>query len=555
MKSMKKTVFLSLFAALLLAFLTTAAVSCGPSGDAGAETNDAVIELPDGTVVLNGWFDYGTALYLRNEFTAGNMTDGIAFQMAKNEREGFQYILTASEDVTGLRCEVEPLSDGAGHTLAGEVNVAWYLWVQNSDATHKRGFTPCMLLPQDDPYQGGTFDVAANTARTLYVRYDTKQDTVPGTYTGRLTITKDGETKLSGDVSVRVRDIYYDEKTECLTTYGLTYDPDDPNPSVHAGPDSAPELGGGSELQRIYAQYMLDNRVTPSDLPFPNGLLSEGAVEYMKNPRVTMVHMGYSFRNTLDDQYRIAKENDLLNKFYFSFFDEPHEIVHLGEILQGSKMLNKNYPGFRAMDALICDLPWKGKNIIDSLSEVTTMYCPNASIFTGEIRDTLLRLKEERGDTLFWYSAGAWDRVYMLPCTPGTDKRLLFWQQYQQNIDGNLCWRATYWNDHDDVWAEDYLTQKHKFPDPNAMPTDEGVWLYWHPTTGLPVSTLGFESLRDGIEDFQLMKMVEAAFSREKVLSYIEQLTTDPIEYIHYEDGSTPLLENLKNQMFDLLDP
>ncbi|MBQ3833553.1 MAG: formylglycine-generating enzyme family protein, partial [Bacteroidales bacterium] len=47
--------------------------------------------------------------------------------------------------------------------------------------------------------------------------YKTDADTVPGTYTGKLTVSKDGRELLSGDVSVRVRDVYYDDKTECLT--------------------------------------------------------------------------------------------------------------------------------------------------------------------------------------------------------------------------------------------------------------------------------------------------------------------------------------------------
>ena len=406
--------------------------------------------------------------------------------------------------------------------------------------------------------------MAADTARTLYIRYETGKDTVPGTYTGKLRIKKEGETLLSGDVSVRVRDVYYDEKTECLTMFGLGYDPGDSNPTLVPGPDSAPALDYGSDLLLVYAQYMLDNRLNPSGMPYQEGLLSEDAVEYMKNPRVTMTMISsYS----LDRQYEIAVENDLLGKLNYGTFDEPHEMEHLGTILQTAKLYQKSYPGLRAMDCLNTDLPWKDCNIIEQLADVTTLFSPKLQLYAYDkgVHDSIKKYQRERGDTVIWYVCGSGDgdlnTVCFLPAVPGTDKRVLFWQQYQEEIDGILYWRVTFWNTNVatkytvDVWADDYLTAKRKFPLAEEGPTDDGVLLYWHPETGMPVSTLGFESIRDGVEDFQLLKMVEAAVGREKVLSYVEQITTDPAQFIHYEDGSTPLLEGLKNQLFDLLDP
>ena len=578
---MKKTSLLFVILILLSAVFALSAVSC-QSGGGGAETQTAPTadpatepetepvtepetepiftpvtepEPPDPEAAkgLSGWFDYGTALYLRDDFTPGTMTDGISIQMAQNEKEGVQFILTSEEDVPGLTCEVGPLSDGWGHSLAGTVCVARYLYVSEADSAHQTGFTPCMLLPQDDPLQGGGFGTEAGKAVTLYVRFATDKDTVPGTYEGFLQIKRNGKTALLGRITVRVRNVYYDEKTECQTAIGLSYDPNDSNAAVRPGPDSAPELGGGSELQRIYAQFLLDNRISPSDLPFPDGLLSEGAVEYMKNPRVTTVRMlGNTDPKT---QYEPAKENGLLDKIYFSFYDEPTDNNTVGYLLKGSTRLNENYPGCRTMDAILYDVPEKGRNLVERLSDVTTMYCPKLSFFSGAIRDSMLKLKAERGDTLFWYvcGVGSWNTVNLLPSTPGADKRVLFWQQYQQNIDGFLYWRATYWNNHEDVWSEKYMTGRHRNLTP-GWGTDDGLLVYWHPETGLPVSTLGLEAVRDGIEDFQLMKMAEAKAGRDAVLAIVEQITTSPKEYVRYEDGSAPLIDQLKNQLFDMVE-
>ncbi|MBO4413966.1 MAG: hypothetical protein J5830_04600, partial [Clostridia bacterium] len=290
----------ALLAVILLAAVITACSGEGP-GPAVTTDGDTVSATvttgePEDPAVLSGWFDYGSALYQRDKFEPGEM-QSIEIQMAKNEIEGLQYLLTSDKDVDGLRCDVTPLSDGQGHTLPGTVNVVWYEWINQSDGRHDVFvWEPVAMLPMDDEYQGGSFDVAGNTCRTLYVSYKTDADTVPGTYTGKLTVSKKGETLLSGDVSVRVRDIYYDEKTECLTMMGLGYDKEDTNPSMPEGPDSAPALGRqqrsgrflNQELLYEYTDFLLENRFCSSWLPFEWGILDtdvEQIRHFMDNPR------------------------------------------------------------------------------------------------------------------------------------------------------------------------------------------------------------------------------------------------------------------------------
>jgi hypothetical protein len=50
--------------------------------------------------------------------------------------------------------------------------------------------------------------------------------------------------------------------------------------------------------------------------------------------------------------------------------------------------------------------------------------------------------------------------------------------------------------------------------------------IYWHPVTGDPLSSLTFEANRDGIEDFQLLRMAEALLGKEVAMSYAERITT-----------------------------
>ena len=575
-------------AALCALIMTVALIcACGHNGENGPAASDtATGTAADGTVTtavtetpaaLSGWFDYGSALYQRDKFEQGTK-QSIEIQMAKNEAEGFQYLLTSDKDVDGLRCDVAPLSDGQGHTLSGTVNVVWYLWINKSDAIHDSFvWQPAAMLPMDDEYQGGSFDVAANTCRTLYVNYKTDADTVPGTYTGKLTVSKDGRELLSGDVSVRVRDVYYDDKTECLTMIGLGYDKQNGDPNYPAGPESAPALGfqhddGNVNMDLLleYAWFLLDNRFCTTWLPFENDLLSENFDEvkrFINSPRFTGSNIS-SFiyeesanrrATLLDRTYRIAEENGWLDKLYFARFDEPHNEEQFQYIVENAKYVKNYFDTTNFLDAFNTNISADGKNIVERMSEYSTAYCPLINMFTGELKESLLRLKRERGDTLFWYTCGSGrsDGFYSfncLPCTPGTDKRLMFWSQYQEDVDGFLYWSATTWNFCENVWAEDYLDTDFKFPKSDSMATDDGVLIYWHPVTKKPVTTLGFEAMRDGVEDFQLFKTAEAALGREKILEIIGGIVTDVGHYASYESGSTELLNELRNSVFDLIE-
>ncbi len=580
MKNMKKIIVPALFASAVIA-AALLVFSCGQSGGR-QDLTDSVTDpgvttaAPEGPAVITGWFDYGTALYRRDKFTPGT-ADSVSIEMAKNEIEGFQYLMTSDRDVSGLRCDVTELSDGNGNKLVGTVNVVWYTYLRNTDETHPKGFYPVAFLPMDDEYQGGSFDIAANTCRTLYVQYKTTSDTLPGTYTGKLTVSREGNTVLSGDVSLRVRDVYLEEKTECLTLIGLGYDKEDMNELMPAGPESAPPLGhqsqGGEWDPRIlldYANFLLENRMSGTAIPFEGELLNEDfdAVKaYMDNPRLTCVNLNglnwtYSQAERSDNlrrQYAVANENGWVDKIYFGSFDEPHEEAHMQTIISNSAWVKKNFPTTNFLDSFFMDLPSDGKNIIERMSAFTTVYCPKIQFFRDGIKESMLKLKAERGDTLFWYvcSGSTYDTINRLPCTPGTDKRLLFWMQYQQNVDGFLYWRATCWNRSEDTWDENYMKEKLEtmpLPRPGYSGTDEGVMIYWHPVTKQPVSTLGFEAMRDGIEDFQLLKMAEAKFGREKALEYASQLATDVNKYVRVSEGSTGLMMNLRTGLFDILE-
>ncbi|MBP5256305.1 MAG: DUF4091 domain-containing protein [Clostridia bacterium] len=562
--------------AFILSISALAAVliisSCSPGGN-GAQTQSTE-KVPDAPATVTGWFDYGTALYLRDKFTPGTKQK-ISFQMAKNEKEGFEYVVVSDGDVDGLRCEVSPLSDGNGHALNGTVYVAWQINVRRPDLSHKKGYTPDPLLEQDNPYQGGSFDLKSGRAKTLYVQYATDINTAPGTYTGVLEIKRGGQTLLSGDVSVTVRDVYYDEKTESkdLFQYGYSkYDPGFGGP----GPDSAPNMDTGHynqfagvetdvaavcNLLQQYADFMLDNRLSPWHLPLKDELLDDPALvsKYMDNPRQTLVVLNNS--DTFDEQKKVIEEKGWADKICAYCGDEPvneqmfnnfrNIALSTGSRLGTTKFLCA-FGVMYVQELLAFDPP-----IIERLGEFTTLHCPDVYTAFGHqpTRDYMYKLRRERGDTLLWYDAGPAygdyvNRPHILTCQSGLEKRIIYWQQYLLDFDGFLYFHTTKWNMYLDFWARDYEDAETPLLKPTEPYEGGGVLMYWDPVTGAPVGSLSLESIRDGIEDFQLMKMAERAVGRAAVLEYVNKVTTGHTEFT--SDGD--VLEQARAALFDIVE-
>ncbi len=542
--------------------------------DSGGETDSSDDEEnPFGLdETLNGWFEQGGALIYRDKYTYVGTRDSMSISMAKNEMEGFQYILLSGADHEGLRLEVSALSDGKGNTLEGTVFTVYNYYVNNTAYWIQRGYAPELLMPQDDDWQGGTFDLVAMRAKTLYIRYLTDRNTVPGTYTGRLEI-KQGDTVLkSHEISVKVWNIYYDDKTECLTLYQYGYCRDD-NGWGGPGPDSAPDMAlwfdeetnaKHMETRRQYVDFMLEHRLSPWHLPLENELLTEDfelVRKYMDNPRLNLTYL-YHFDN-IEAQTELARENGWFDKIACVLGDEPGEpeaVDHMRDLAfslrerSGITRYNCCF-GIYGNAASRWMVPQSGLNIAERMGEYSTLHTMNAIDFVkgDAVPETFWRLKEERGDTILWYACASQaersDVVNFLVGTPCTEKRILFWQQYQNDIDGYLQFHTMVWNRKYDFWAEDYEEKKWKLPISIDGGDGDGMMIYWHPVTQEPIGSLTLEANRDGIEDFQLLRMAEHTLGKDVAMSYVERITTA----VNVYTKDAELLAQVRNELAEAL--
>ncbi|MGC9318534.1 MAG: carbohydrate-binding family 9-like protein, partial [Armatimonadota bacterium] len=112
-----------------------------------------------------------------------------------------------------------------------------------------------------------------------------------------------------------------------------------------------------------------------------------------------------------------------------------------------------------------------------------------------------LKQRREAGDEIWAYVCISAQRPWLNNWAidyPGTDHRILFWQLFQREITGFLYWRITYWQE--DPWQN-----------PMTYPGGNGDGSLIYPGEDGPVNSIRWELNRDGVEDYDMLAMLEAA--------------------------------------------
>lgn len=148
----------------------------------------------------------------------------------------------------------------------------------------------------------------------------------------------------------------------------------------------------------------------------------------------------------------------------------------------------------------------------------------------------------EDGDELWWYVCIGPQYPYanFFSTYQGTMTRVLMWQQYMYNVEGLLYWSVNAWES-----GREWRTMDLKWP------YGDGRLIYCGSKYSLraPISSIRLEQVRDGIEDYQYMAMIEEKYGREKADEFISKITTGILEY----STDAELMRAVRNEMGDLL--
>ena len=469
----------------------------------------------------------------------------IRMHMAKNEIESCLIYLASDKAYDGLTAEFTDFYNGHGGKLETEMTLGKYIYGRSIESADTRVYYADPMIPNAD------FKIKAGNSQCLLLKANAAIDAAPGLYESTVTI------KDSAGRAIKVCKVYVDvwdfalpEETSCTTAFGMSRE------SIYQSYGSAYFTDGG-QLYKNYYDYLLENRICAYYLP--SSVLSDDADEYMNNPRVnSFIIDGTQCGNSASPEEdvramyeKLSKNEEWMKKGYFYYVDEPRSAEQLNEIKSYKELLDRAFPGARQVAPNCFDFNMSRYGIDLDMDQTqfildnTTLFCPLSSFYTpydqiksGFENITYSKATVDRygaaearheayknaGNELWWY-------VCIIPGYPyanfffnyqGEMSRVLFWQQYDYDIAGCLYYAVTMWEG-SRMWIDADGT----------FASGDGLLIYPGKRYGTdyPIESIRLEYVRDGIEDFEYLKMAENVLGRDAVNEVLRTVTTGILDY------------------------
>lgn len=535
---------------------------------------------------LNLWFDH---LYNRTP-QATNTSNGkvkYQIQLAKNEIEGCQVLIGSENGVEDLKVYITDFTNEAGNTLKTSLHWGYYFNVEGERVIDP--LPPVTYTPDQDMLDwvnGGNgggepitnlqtydgFDIKAGENQTFIIKATSGLDSVPGEYTATLTVVdKDGNEVKKVTVFAYVWNFELPEATSCKTLMCLSgFD-------VYV---SYKDWGGdlrnseGKNLPHGYYDFLLANRICAYDLPFgdnSDGSFSEeGVAEYLDNPRVVAFQpLGFgkelTATNVANAYAFLSQKQEWLDKAYFYPVDEPLTVDRLNDINDYGKLLGEYFPGYKLIVPMHVNYNVGSGDYFSYVSEYVNVWCPKTFFYNtfaewygdrtltygcsvvteqrlGSFRDRMWA-EQEGGDEAWWYVTRrpSNPEITLIIDTDAVNLRTLFWQQKLYNVDGFLYYLVNDWTNGTTKWyvptADEFLygmDAMHEVSAENNVDVyGNGILLYsgvYFAQTD-PVGSLRLECVRDGIEDYEYLTILEEKYGKDVVDAIINKWTTSVGEY------------------------
>jgi hypothetical protein len=354
------------------------------------------------------------------------------------------------------------------------------------------------------------FAVPPETNQPMWMTIYVPKGTPAGEYRATLTIREGGAPSRPIPVALTVWRFTLPDTPACRTAFAIG------GGGVAYAHGADPKSRAYRQLIARYYLALLEHRISPLDPPLP--LNSPGVGRFLNDPRVTSFVIPYS-----DDTQRMradverCRKNDWLSKAYFYPVDEPASAESYGRLKECADRIHSIDRSLKIVSPFYRgpDFP-TDKTIYELLDGYLDIWCPNIQFFDEQA----VRAKRAKGEEVWWYVTGQIPPypTFTLNFADGVDHRILMWMQKLYDVQGLLYWCTTYWgpgpNTTKDPW-EDLATVK------DIDPHIYGVGSLFYPGSkvGLagPVSSIRLECIRDGLEDFDYLTLLDGTPARQGV--------------------------------------
>ena len=540
--------------------------------------NHETVVAPDDDPSMLLWFDHLTEKVTRYTINK-NGKQTYTIQMGKNEMEGCQFFVHTPAE-KHITVKLSDFINDQGETLHTELGVGYY--VEDGYLPYHGYSKELVYMDAVVPYEsyiskteGGNYEEGAwvsvgpysykpwepdnypyrDTSRGFVIQAKTTVETTPGAYKATIEIydADTGKCIKMANVYTYVYDVILSEETALDTTFLIW--------QSHILEQYA-KLGSTDshyDILKATAEFLLEYRITPT------GTLEYGA-EWLRNPRVTTIRVASK------EQYDALKDDPILSpKMYFYGQDEPGTSRPAMGDANGYKSIEAlqteaemlvnewGWTDYRMVSPFELNINYtknKSRDQIDFMSRYVNIWCPKFFSFTprelafkpgskfthstlndkryGEFAERMANYVAE-GDELWAYVSctPAYTAPYqnILLFNDGTEARTMFWTCYDRNVTGFLYWHVA---NYSGVGENTYTM---RCPFPKEGPGD-GILIYPGAVYGQldPIPSIRLINMREGIEDYQLLTMLEEAKGEAYTDELVHHIVTSTITFTRDDD-------------------
>lgn len=492
---------------------------------------------------------------------------------AGNEHVPFQVVITAPVPDRGVPAakgffiEASSLSAGQGKNIAKE-QIKFYLQHYilldaPSSPVGATGYWPDALAPIVEPFgMDAQYSVVKN--RPIWVDLIIPAGTAAGTYKGQVKVTQDGKLIETLNLEVEVYNFSLTDETPLVTYINVSRNW---LAGFYNKPSDSEEI---EQLTQTYYDFLYQNRMEPwfNDMLLPDIEMSGKNIKvtfddakykyYMndlKTKRVLLNALPGNLERLVTEEPFSKGFNEKVKSYlsqvekYFSKNGWKEHLVFNSPIDEPRTL--EDYEDTRRWADLVHDaagdvafLTTRTPVPVKEHPEWGTLrgYVDNFSIHGNHMNDPevkrVIREEQAKGGEMTWYISC--DQRYPQPNyfidAPALDLVMVPWITERYGMDGILYWAVNFWSQTESPWLDAGTFHSGFLCSDGWVLNGEGSAVYpgnetkrytGQPNVDGPVSSIRFELLREGIEDFVVLSMLKKAGHEAFAQQQVNDLVID----------------------------
>ena len=265
----------------------------------------------------------------------------------------------------------------------------------------------------------------------------------------------------------------------------------------------------------------------------PHEIISQAGDDHFSDATIKMVKQ---YLTAVESYFRKNGWRDRL--VFNSPIDEPNTKKEYEDTRKWAQIVNETVPGipFLATESPVTDNPEWG-----TLRGYVNNFCVHGNSLNNPVVKQALREEQLKGGEATWYISC--DQAYPQPNyfidAPALDPVMVPWITERYKMNGFLYWAANFWNQTPDPWLDPVTFISGFDCSGGYVLNGEGSLIYpgnhtkrytGQPDVNGAVSSIRFELLRDGIEDYEYLWMLKdkgaADFAEEQVRNMVIDVST-----------------------------